>query len=122
MSAEDDAKKTILARRARFIAAAMASVTMACGKTSTPPGPCLSVAYVADGEAPPMPCLSPIGVPRPDADTSADADASADASADATANAGADAGKKIQPVPKPTAGPVPCLSVSVPVKDPAKGR
>lgn len=63
----DDAKKTILARRARFLAAAVAGLAVeACGKTEATrdagaeiaPQPCLS--------APPQPCLSvPITTPQP---------------------------------------------------------
>lgn len=82
---DDDAvKKAILARRARFIAAAVASVGIACGKTTkedAPPVPCLSVPL--DYDAQPLPCLTP---------TVADAGAPA-----------ADAG-----------APVPCLSVAMP--------
>lgn len=70
----DDAKKLILARRARFVAAAVASVGIACGKEKatppTPPEPCLSptVAIEADAGAPPTPtpCLS-VAYPPPDA-------------------------------------------------------
>ena len=36
---DDDAKKIILARRARFVAAAVASVGIACGKTEAGPAP-----------------------------------------------------------------------------------
>ena len=66
MGGKDDAKKIILARRARFLAAAVASVGIACGKESTPPQPCLSEPYIAP-DAEPMPCLTPIAVEQPDA-------------------------------------------------------
>jgi hypothetical protein len=65
----DDAKKTILSRRARFIAAAIAGTGIACGKDNASPQPCLEVAYEPpDGGAdaarpPPRPCLSP-ALPR----------------------------------------------------------
>lgn len=61
-----DAKKIVLARRARFLAAAVASVGIACGKDSGPPQPCLSQPYIAP-DAEPMPCLSPVAVEQPDA-------------------------------------------------------
>lgn len=65
----DDAKRTILARRARFIAAAVASVGMACGKEkATPPQPCLEVAMEPDAGPTPAPCLS-VAIPTPDAAT-----------------------------------------------------
>ncbi len=98
---DDDAKKIILARRARFVAAAVASVGIACGKTEAGPAPmpCLSVTIPSDGEAPasdpgppPMPCLSPLP-----ADAAA-FDPPSDAGADATI-------------------PVPCLSIRRPPKD-----
>lgn len=56
----DDPKKLILARRARFVAAALAGMSIACGKEkSSPPEPCLSVPIQrADAEAPPGPCLA----------------------------------------------------------------
>ncbi len=40
MSNDDDAKRIVLARRARFVAAALASASLACGKMATPQ-PCL---------------------------------------------------------------------------------
>jgi hypothetical protein len=126
MSDDGNAKKTILARRARFIAAAVASVGIACGKTTGSPGPCLSVAYMpADGEAAPMPCLSPMlppsdldaGDAAPDAaDAPTDGGAKPDGGGDAgAAKATRDAGTKLPPkVPTrvgPTPIPQPCLSV-----------
>jgi hypothetical protein len=53
-----DAKKLILARRARFIAAAVASVGIACGKKDVPPQPCLSEPMIRDDAEAPQPCLS----------------------------------------------------------------
>lgn len=111
----DDPKKIILARRARFIAAAIAGVGIACGKEKAPPEPCLSVAYIPpDGgdETTPMPCLTP-AMPEDAAaalDASA-ADAGADAGADASADASADAGRtaKATGASKDAAAPRPCL-------------
>lgn len=73
----DDAKKKILARRAKFVAAAIAGLAASCGKEDAPrpclspppipadasvgppppPQPCLSVAVPQ--EPPPQPCLGP---------------------------------------------------------------
>lgn len=80
---DDEARKKILARRAAFVAAALA--TVACGKENVPQ-PCLSPPPLPPGdggapteqplgtpdaeppvEPPPMPCLSPMP-PRPDED------------------------------------------------------
>lgn len=62
----DESRKKILARRASFVAAALASV--ACGKDAAErPEPCLSVPYNYghDGSTPPQPCLSvPVADPR----------------------------------------------------------
>lgn len=58
----DDAKRLILARRAKFVAAAIAGIAVACGGS----------------EADPEPCLSPVLQPRdagPDADANANVDA-----------------------------------------------
>ena len=102
---DDDAKKIILARRARFVAAAVASVGIACGKTEagSAPMPCLIVAIPSDAEPPPsdpgpppMPCLSPMPADAAAFDPPADAGA-----ADATI-------------------PVPCLSIRPPTKEPKK--
>jgi hypothetical protein len=65
----DDAKKMILARRARFVAAAVAAsgIGLACGKEKA--APCLSMATMsddADAGPPPAPCLS-VYNPPPDA-------------------------------------------------------
>jgi len=57
----DDAKKKILARRAKFIAAAVAGISISCGKDR--PEPCLSVTHIPDAASDdggtPQPCLSP---------------------------------------------------------------
>ncbi len=70
----DETKKLILARRARFLAAAMTGAAVACGKEKAePPQPCLSVVYVppdaSTDAAPPAPCLTvaPPSPPVPDA-------------------------------------------------------
>jgi hypothetical protein len=97
-SDDDAVKKAILARRARFIAAAVASVGIACGKTTkedAPPVPCLSVPL--DYDAQPMPCLK----------QAVNRDAAVVGSADAGA-------------PAPDAAPVPCLSVAMPMDAGAK--
>jgi hypothetical protein len=64
---DDDAKKAILARRARFIAAAMvgAGISVSCSNKDSPPQVCLSVAIDQDAGPPPGPsvCLSPIPSP-----------------------------------------------------------
>ena len=79
---DDGARKRILARRAQFIAAAVASFGAAsacdrCGGPSASPGPCLSVSVVVpdagatieDDAAPPRPCLEimdpPLDAGRP---------------------------------------------------------
>ncbi len=67
----ESARRTVLARRARFVAAAVASVGIACGKSTSndaPPGPCLSVAIDRDAGPvpPPQPCLKPM--PRAEED------------------------------------------------------
>lgn len=90
----DDARKIILARRARFVAAAMAGLGVACGKT-TRPEPCLSEPAMQD-DASPQPCLS-VTILK-------DAGAPAvDASAIGPMDAGAE--------------PMPCLSVRPEVTD-----
>jgi hypothetical protein len=65
-----------------------------------------------------MPCLSPMLPSETDASADASTAADATAAADAGADAAASAGKKridagLQPVPKPTALPLPCLSPPV---------
>jgi hypothetical protein len=52
MSDSEDARRKILARRATFVAAALAGVTLACGKDTGPsPQPCLSIEPARDAEA-----------------------------------------------------------------------
>jgi hypothetical protein len=116
----DDAKKIVLARRARFVAAAIASVGIACGKEPVPP---------------PQPCLSPIYVPpeeRPGYEGGAPADDAGAPGATPADAAPPDAGppdagppdalrgdaggphtgaRPLQPTPIPTVAPSPCLSV-----------
>jgi len=88
---DEDAKRIILARRARFVAAALAGLNLAMcgGKSETDPQPCLSVVSDDDGGNP-QPCLSPPG-PGP-----------VDAAVD-VGDAGTDADD-------PDAQPQPCLS------------
>lgn len=85
-SGSDRARDAILARRAKFVAAALASI--ACGKTSGEPAPhaCLKVAPVAvdagapasaedsGAQAPPLPCLE-IALPPAAEDAAAPTDA-----------------------------------------------
>ena len=76
MGNDDDggsaAKRAILARRAKFVAVALAGI--ACGKEHAEPQPeprvCLSAAVPEDAGPPPQPCLS---VPIPTATTKPDA-------------------------------------------------
>lgn len=60
----DDAKRLILARRAKFVAAAIAGIAAACGGAEADPEPCLSRVLEprdggpdANGDAEPRPCL-----------------------------------------------------------------
>ncbi len=72
---DDEAKKLILARRARFIVAALAgmSATACGGETTLPPGGHdAGSANDASADTSPMPCL---GAPAPDASPDADIDA-----------------------------------------------
>jgi len=124
MAADDD-KKLILARRARFVAAALAGVSVACGKEpSQPPQPCLSVPVQRDADAnepPPQPCLSPMEPPA-DAGEPTPTDAGSSTTTTTKQQQG-DAGMPPKPVPclappLPTQPPPrPCLSV---VKPPDK--
>lgn len=75
----DDAKRLILARRAKFVAAAIAGMAVACG-----------------GSADPEPCLSPVLQPR-DAGPDADADTQPQPCLDVSAPE--DAGKDAEPQP-----------------------
>jgi hypothetical protein len=107
MAADDD-KKLILARRAKFVAAALAGVSVACGKEPTqPPQPCLSQPMVhrdAEPEPPPQPCLSPM--PNDDDASAAPIDAGPPSDGGTTTRSlQGDAGP-----PKPT----PCLAPPLP--------
>lgn len=111
MAADDD-KKLILARRAKFVAAALAGVAVACGKEPTPPAqPCLSVpmqdrdAGRPDAEPPPMPCLTPMRADH-DAGPPATTERATDAGGPTTRSEHGDAGVP----PKPT----PCLAPPLP--------
>lgn len=97
---DDDAaedRRAILARRAVFMASALAGLALGEGCSRPAPQPCLS-AIPNRPETPPEPCLS-IPVPRPDAGQPLEIVAPADA------------GAPLPPVDPP---PVPCLSVAVP--------
>jgi hypothetical protein len=95
------ARRVILARRASFIAAAVAGVGIACGKEPTPPPqPCLSVPIDRDAAAPPEPCLA-VSPRAYDPEVN---DAGAPGPVDAA--------------PEPTARPQPCLTPVRPPKPP----
>ena len=75
----DETKRLILARRARFVAAAVAGIAAACGSADdSKPTPCLEPIIRPDAstdgatDAEPQPCLSPL---PPDASDDPDADA-----------------------------------------------
>jgi hypothetical protein len=80
---DEEAKRIILARRARFVAAALAGLNAAmCGGKSDGDAPKPDAGVVAPDGGNPQPCLS--SLPRDPEDASADADeAAADADADA---------------------------------------
>jgi hypothetical protein len=107
----DDAKKLVLARRARFVAAALAGMTIGCGKENAP-HPCLDVPPGEDANAlVPQVCLTaPVPSPPP---PDASSDASSDAASDAAIDAGSDAAKA---KPRPH-GPKPCLLMFMLPKD-----
>ena len=78
----DDAKRLILARRARFVAAALAGVAVACGGSTEEGEPrvCLRIAPDAGprdaaADAEPQPCLEPT---LPDAGSDGSTDAGPD--------------------------------------------
>lgn len=110
----DDSKKMILARRARFVAAALAGVGVACGKEQAQPQPCLSQVYVAP-DAEPMPCLSPPVYVPPDAEATKD-DAGGPVDAGSAEPDAARPMPCLSPRPNPTQPPRPCLSVAPPTK------
>ena len=99
----DEARKRILARRASFVAAALAGVSTACGKEpAQPPQPCLSPVLVVE-DAGPEPCLSPM----PPEQLPSDAGAPVDAGSVMPDAVGAGA-------PPDAAAPVPCLRAAAP--------
>lgn len=100
----DEAKKRILARRATFVAAALAGVSTACGKEPAQAVPCLSPPPPLVIDASPAPCLTPL--PPPEV-TAPDAGGPAPAPGLSAREPSADAGK-----PKPP--PRPCLKVAPP--------
>ncbi len=106
----DDAKKAILARRARFVAAALAGIGIACGKDpAPPPQPCLSQPYnPPDASAPPEPCLSVEPTPVDAGPQDTGAPETSTSSSTTTQN---DAKDAATPPPPP---PHPCLSVKPP--------
>lgn len=103
----EDARKLILARRARFVAAALASVAAtttalgasveACGGETVDQG--------GGGDAGPQPCLSPTADPRPCLSQRIPDAGRRDASEADAANDGGDAGGK-----DADADPQPCLA------------
>jgi hypothetical protein len=77
---EDDAKKAILARRARFVAAAMMGAGLvSCDRKSGEPTVCLSIAVPSSADAAPTPCLTVLPPPptTPDAGASVSDDGGA---------------------------------------------
>lgn len=102
-----DPKSLVLARRAKFVAAALAGVTgvaTACGgstesSSSGNPEPCLGVACCPE-EPNPQPCLSQVA---PDAPIDAPPDASGDGDGGGDANDG-DADAQPQPCLSPLPG------------------
>lgn len=100
---DDDTRRIILGRRARFLAAALASVsagagvasaTDACGGTVEQPAPepCLGAPYNPDAQ--PQPCLSKIAE-----DAGQDADAALDGASDAAFDADAEPQPCLAPPP-----------------------
>lgn len=114
---EED-RDAILARRALFIASALAGISLAVGCEGRGTSmPCLSIAVVEDAGPPPMPCLTPMRQPDPPADAGVeDADGGlvhekrgASTSPDAsTPDASVAPKKPPPPVPRP------CLTIAVP--------
>lgn len=108
---KNDARSVILARRARFVAAAMASISIACGKDDKKPEPCLS-AVAIDASVEPnalADAIAPIDAGADPVDASTDATSTADASpVDAGLARPNDAG----PRPCLEVTPRPCLSVT----------
>lgn len=117
---QDEARRLVLARRARFVAAALAGASIACGKeTAQPPLPCLSIASPVD--ASPRPCLEVEAPPAdaadggaPSPDDAGGAGGAGDAGVPARADAGVHAPGPIAPQPGPRPPPRPCLRVMPP--------
>ena len=74
---DEEAKRIIFARRARFVAAAVAGLNLAMcgGKSEDNPQPCLSVINEPADSGNPQPCLSQVRDPVDAAADAADADA-----------------------------------------------
>ncbi|MBS2014726.1 MAG: hypothetical protein JST00_17695 [Deltaproteobacteria bacterium] len=108
---KSDARSVILARRARFVAAAMASLGIACGKEQKKPEVCLSVAVLdASGEP------SAVDASMGEVDAGGGVDGSAPPS-DAAAPTDAGLPPKLDggPAPQPclkVVAPRPCLKVA----------
>lgn len=126
---DDETRKLILARRAKFVAAAIASVGIACGKT-TEPVPCLSPPP-QDPDASvtsPQPCLSvaiPVDPVPPDAGNNIQVDpdagpAPAPCLSPMPADAGAPVPRPCLKVAQPKPPPQPCLSVAPKPPSPTK--
>lgn len=119
---DDDAKKTILARRASFVAAAM--VGIACGKSTAdpPPMPCLSIAWIPDAGPPLLSTGDAAVAPEDTGDAGSGTITTDDRDAGGAAKAATDGGKRLgrepQPIPVPNPVPMPCLSVRPPNKAP----
>ncbi len=112
----EEAKRTVLARRARFVAAAMAGLATASCDACNPPQPCLSQAMNVDSGLPPGPCLSVAYIPNDAGEQLAIDDAGDAGNASDAGDAGAagkDAGKKVVVGP-PAPPPMPCLSPTAP--------
>jgi hypothetical protein len=108
----EQAKQAILARRARFVAAALAAAGIGACETMRPQ-PCLSQVYVPP-EAGPEAAIDDAGAATT-APNAPDATASTDATGALDSGSSRDAGA--DPIPRPSVdaappGPMPCLSVS----------
>ncbi len=109
---DDPARKAILARRAKFVSAAMLGLAVSCSKKEAEPEPCLKHGIERDDGAP-RACLDPKEAPDAQTlivDTGPDAGSDADSDVgDADADADADAPAPPKPCLK-IAPPHPCLS------------
>ena len=111
---EED-RDAILARRALFIASALAGISLAVGCEGRGyPKPCLSMAVVEDAGPPPMPCLLPMMAPDPPPDAGVEgADGGLEGGASTSPDASApDA--SVAPRKPPPPVPRPCLTIAVP--------